>query len=77
MKFNHDELRGKIKAKFGTQEAFAEKMGMSTTALSSRLTGRSEWSRPEISLAVELLEIATCDIGLYFFTPQSSQNQTA
>ena len=49
------KLRGLILEKFGTQDAFAEAMGMHTATLNAKLNGRSDWSGPEISLACKLL----------------------
>lgn len=60
-------LRGKIREKFGTQEAFAVAMGMNPATLSAKLTGKTEWTRAEIEKACNLLGIALEDAHLYFF----------
>lgn len=62
------KLKGKIKEVFDTQEAFAEAMGMSKTALSQRLNGSVEWKASEIAKACDLLHIPLADAFLYFFT---------
>lgn len=51
------EVRGAIRAKFGTQVAFAEAMGMHYTTLSGKLQGRTDWTREEMELACKLLEL--------------------
>lgn len=51
------EVRGAIRAKFGTQKNFAEAMGMHLSTLSSKLMGKTDWTRDEIDLACRLLGI--------------------
>lgn len=60
-------LRGLILAKFGTQEAFAEAMGMHTATMNAKLNGRSDWSGPEISLACKLLDLPLSSAHEYDF----------
>lgn len=67
---SYAKLRGKIREVFGTQEAFATAMGMSTVTLSQRLNGISEWKTSEIVKACELLGIPLEQNSLYFFTRQ-------
>ena len=61
-------LKLKIKEVFDTQEAFAEAMGMSKTALNQRLNNKVEWKTPEIAKACELLHIDLTEAYVYFFT---------
>lgn len=65
---NESKLRGRIREKFGTQEAFADAMKMSHTTLSAKLNGKSEWKRQEIEDACRLLGISAEEIPLYFFS---------
>lgn len=65
---NESKLRGSIREKFGTQEAFADAIGMSHTTLSAKLNGKSEWKRQEIEDACRLLGISAEEIPLYFFS---------
>lgn len=69
IKMNYLKIRGKIREKFGTQEAFAKAMGLSTVSLNKRLSGRLDWKISEIAKACELLEIDQSEIGSYFFDP--------
>lgn len=64
---SYAKLRGKIKEVFGTQEAFAEAMGMNTVSLSQRLSGKLDWKAPEIALACEVLGIPLEENAAYFF----------
>lgn len=52
------EVRGAIRAKFGTQQAFAKAMGMHYSTLSSKLRGLTDWTREEIARACELLGLS-------------------
>ena len=54
----YPEVRGAIRAKFGTQEAFAKAMGMHSSTLSSKLRGLTDWTREEMELASKLLGIS-------------------
>ena len=62
------KLRGKIREVFGTQEAFAEAIGMNTVSLSQRLNGKLEWKISEIALSCKVLGIPLKDNAEYFFT---------
>ena len=63
----YSKLRGAIREKFGTQEAFAIAMGLSISMLSAKLNDRSEWTKTQIIRACELLEIPLAEAHLYFF----------
>ena len=66
--FDYSKLLGKIKEVYGTQEAFAEAMGVSLSAINLRLNGKVEWKAPDIAKACALLHIPLEDAHLYFFT---------
>lgn len=72
---DHSKLRGLIREKYGTQEAFAKAMGISDCSVSKKLNGHTEWDVSEIRLACELLGIRSEDIPLYFFTPKVVKSQ--
>lgn len=65
---SYSKLRGKIREVFGTQEAFAEAIGMNTVSLSQRLNGKLEWKISEIAKACEVLGIPLLENAEYFFT---------
>ena len=65
---SYSKLRGKIREVFGTQEAFAEAIGMSTVSLSQRLNGKLDWRVSEIAMACKVLRIPLEDNAAYFFT---------
>lgn len=68
MKWNYNKLRGKIREVCGTQDVFAEKLGMGRVSLSQRLNNILEFSQQEIYKACEILGIPMCEITIYFFT---------
>lgn len=73
--FDYSKLYGKIREVFGTQESFADAMGMGRTAINQRLTGAVEWKSPEIVKACELLDIPLAESHLYFFSLKSLEFQ--
>jgi transcriptional regulator with XRE-family HTH domain len=62
------KLKLKIKEVYDTQEAFAEAMEMSKTALNQRLNNSVEWKSSEIAKACDLLHIPLAEAYIYFFT---------
>lgn len=72
---DYSELRGRIRAKYRTQAAFALDLGISECALSQKLNGISEWTSTEIRKACELLGIPPEEIPTYFFTPLVEKTQ--
>lgn len=70
MAYNYSKLLGKIKEKFGTQEQFAEALGMSRTTLSLRLNCKQQFSQSEIDKATTLLNLDKSEIPDYFFAAE-------
>ena len=65
--FDYSKLYGKIREVFGTQEAFADAMELSRSAVNKRLMQSVEWKSPEIVKACDLLNIDLTEAHLYFF----------
>ena len=57
MEWKYDKLRGKIKEVCGTQDVFAEKLGIGRVSLSQRLNNQLEFSQDEIFKSCEVLGI--------------------
>lgn len=68
MNWNYAKLRGRIKEVFGTQEAFAKAIGISSVSLSQRLNNMLEFTQEEIFNSCEVLSIPLTDMMSYFFT---------
>ncbi len=68
MSFDYRKLRGRIREVFGTQEAFAKAIRLSTSSVSAKLNNRVEWTQQEINEAARALGIDDRDISDYFFS---------
>lgn len=62
----YPELCGKIREKYRTQGAFARAIGMNPSTLSSKLSGRSQWTFLEVAKVCEALGIHMADAPQYF-----------
>lgn len=67
MGYSYDKLRGRIVERYGSQEKYAEALGISTNSLSKKMTGKTGFSQKDIVLWSELLEISKSEYGEYFF----------
>lgn len=67
---DYSKLRGKIREKYKSQEAFAFALEMSSASLSAKLNGRTEWQSDEIVKACELLGVSLAEAWEYFFCPK-------
>ena len=65
---SYAKLRGKIREVYGTQEAFAEAIGLSKAGLSMRLNNKIKWTADEIEKTKNALGFEAVEIGEYFFT---------
>lgn len=68
MAYNYSKLIGRIIEKCGTQAAFAKQMGLSERSISLKLNNKIKFKQNEIQRAIEILNLRSCDIGIYFFT---------
>ena len=67
MPFDYSRLRGRIIEKFKTQCKFAKAMNWSERTLCLKMSGVRAWKQTDICKAVQLLELDTEDIPVYFF----------
>ena len=75
MAFAYDKLKGKIKEVFGTQEAFANALGIARTSLYSKLNNNTEFTQMEMLKALELLHLQKTEIEVYLFTPKVQKTE--
>jgi hypothetical protein len=61
------KLRGLIREKYGTDQAFATAAGLSTSVVSRCLTERRQWRGEEIAATCCALGIPLADAHLYNF----------
>jgi len=73
--FDYSKLAGRIREKFGTQKAFAKKLGISEGSLSLKMTNYHYFSQAEIRRAVQLLELDPGVVTEYFFTQRVKKSQ--
>lgn len=66
-KTNYAELRGLIKSRCGTQQKYAEEIGISTTSLSHKLNGKREFAQHEIKKMKVLFDLSPEDVCRIFF----------
>jgi transcriptional regulator with XRE-family HTH domain len=67
MAFDYSKLRGRIKEMYGTQDAFAEAIGIGRVSLSEKLNNKVEFRQREINKSCEVLEIPIDEMTDYFF----------
>ena len=68
IEYDLSKLIGRIRNKFGKQEAFARALCISERSLSLKLNGERYFKPDEISRSIELLGLTLSDIPDYFFT---------
>ena len=67
MNYKYDRLRGRIIEKYGSQEKFAEIIGISSTSMSKKMNGKTGFSQKDIVRWSELLSIKKSEYSEYFF----------
>ena len=75
VEFDYNKLRGRIKEKCGTQDAFAAKLGIGRVSLSQSLNNARDFSGDEIYRSCEILGISREQIPVYFFTQKVQKTE--
>lgn len=75
MTYKTEKLQARIIEVFGTQQAFAEAIGMDKTTLNKLLREGRDWRGSRLIKAVEVLNIPTDEIDSYFFEPAVEEIQ--
>lgn len=68
MAYDYAKLNGKIIEKCGTQAIFAKRMGLSERTISMKLNNKIAFKQSEIQKALDVLDLASEEIQVYFFT---------
>lgn len=76
MTFDYSKLLGKIREKCGTQDKFAELLGIGRVSLSQRLNNRLDFDAKEMKKSCAILDIPESEIPEYFFCTLSSETRT-
>lgn len=77
MEFDFSKLKGRIVEKYRSQSKFAEFLGVVPLTVSRKLNGENPFTSNDIAKWCVLLEIPVDEIQVYFFSPKSSQMETA
>lgn len=64
---NYSFLRGKIVEVCGSNNAFAEKLGISTQELSNKLNNKSSFTQEQIDEAIIILSLNSSEVVKCFF----------
>lgn len=67
MNYTYDRLRGRIIEKYGSQEKFAEILGLSSNSMSKKMNGKTGFSQKDIVRWSQLLDIDKSEYSSYFF----------
>ena len=67
-KYTYSKLRGRIVEKYGTITAFSKDVGMTTTSIYFKLSGKVPFNQRDVEKWCNLLSIKVSEIGAYFFT---------
>mgnify|MGYP002803101865 FL=1 len=67
MAYTYKRLRGRIVEKYGSQEKFARKIGISRVSVSKKLNGVKVFSQNDIEDWALALDIKSPDYPSYFF----------
>lgn len=67
MDMTYSKLKGRIIEKYGTQEEFCKKIGISKTAMSNKMTGKTGFSQKDIMRWCAMLDIDLNDVGIFFY----------
>lgn len=71
VKMNYALLRGKIRAKYGTERHFSEVLQTSQMNVSRKFNGKTDFTRRDMIKWCSLLDIPLEEVGIYFFCNQS------
>lgn len=75
MKFDYRRLKGRIKEMYGTQNEFAEVVGLSFVSISKKLNNLRQFKQSDIDKITEVLNIPKEEIPIYFFTLEVHKNE--
>lgn len=74
MAYDYAKLNGRIVEKCGSRAVFAERMGLSKRTISMKLNNKIAFKQSEIQKALEVLDLTSDEIQIYFFTLEIQNN---
>lgn len=73
--YNTTKLKARIVEKFGSQNKFAEAIGVDKSVVSKCLNEGRDWKGSNLIKAMRVLEIGDSEVDSYFFTPAVKKTQ--
>ena len=73
--FDYSKLRGRIREICGTQDAFADAIGLGRVSVSQRLNNQLEFSQKEMIKAADVLLFPHSAIPEYFFREKVQKHE--
>lgn len=73
--FDYSKLRGKIKEVFGTQDAYANAIGLGRVSVSMRLNNQLEFSQQDMFKSADVLGFPRSQIPEYFFAEKVQKHE--
>lgn len=68
MGIKYPKLRGRIIEKYGNMKNFSERIGISETTMSLKMTGKRGFTQKNVFDWAEALDIDLSEVGDYFYT---------
>lgn len=68
MDIKYPKLRGRIIEKYGNMKNFSERIGISETTMSLKMTGKRGFTQKNVFDWAEALDIDLSEVGDYFYT---------
>lgn len=72
---DYGKLNGRIRERGYTQKSLAAEIGVSESQFSQKMQGNYPFKQSEIGKICSVLQIASAEIGSYFFTPRVEKTQ--
>ena len=67
MDIKYPKLRGRIIEKYGNMKNFSERIGISETTMSLKMTGKRGFTQKDVFDWAEALDIDLSEVGDYFY----------
>lgn len=73
MDIKYPKLRGRIIEKYGNMKNFSERIGISETSMSLKMTGKRGFTQKNVFDWAEALDIDLSEVGDYFYTKSQTK----
>nr|DAR59308.1 MAG TPA: Protein of unknown function (DUF739) [Caudoviricetes sp.] len=73
MDIKYPKLRGRIIEKYGNMKNFSERIGISETSMSLKMTGKRGFTQKNVFDWAEALDIDLSEVGDYFYAKSQTE----